>query len=453
MIAAAGVSGIANAQSRGGPAELPPAGFSGQQYIDSRGCVYLRAGHGGQVNWVQRVGSDRKPLCGYPPTTTTMARAKAELDRPVAAATPAPVQPSAPSGRRPMDTVASVTTPPRISAPAPRSTIPAATYAAPRMATARVAAAPAAAAPVPSAGRVMAQPSGAPGPTVFTSAPVAAQPSPVLRTSGAAQTAAQTYVPSPAPGPTVFNSATAEVPSAPRAASAPPAAAGYSPLLAAGTPGCPSDAPYGRQYDLVSGGRVMVCTATGRVMTGLRLGDDALIAATQTQRTSTMQLADATAPVVPRGYKPAWTDDRLNPHRAQGTAHGQQQMNRHWSVDVPQKVIIDAERAGKKVKRATQSSKSVAVSAKAMVAPVAVAAAPKMAGARFVQVGSFGVPDNAARAAQRLRAMGMPVQISRSSIKGKPVQVVRAGPFASSAEAASALSAARGAGFGDALLR
>jgi hypothetical protein len=52
----------------GGPAEVPPSGFSGDQFVDSRGCVFMRAGIDGQTSWVPRIDRSRQVICDRPPT-------------------------------------------------------------------------------------------------------------------------------------------------------------------------------------------------------------------------------------------------------------------------------------------------------------------------------------------------------------------------------------------------
>jgi hypothetical protein len=49
--------------------------------------------------------------------------------------------------------------------------------------------------------------------------------------------------------------------------------------------------------------------------------------------------------------------------------------------------------------------------------------------------------------------LGLPAATGPGRIRGTPVQVVRAGPFATPAEAQAALAAARAAGFRDAFVR
>jgi len=49
------------------PAEVPPADFIARQYIDSKGCVFLRSDAG---RWEARVARDGAPICGYPPSAT-----------------------------------------------------------------------------------------------------------------------------------------------------------------------------------------------------------------------------------------------------------------------------------------------------------------------------------------------------------------------------------------------
>lgn len=53
---------------RAGPAELPAADYAGQQYVDSKGCMFVRAGFDGATVWVPRVSREGTPVCGNPPS-------------------------------------------------------------------------------------------------------------------------------------------------------------------------------------------------------------------------------------------------------------------------------------------------------------------------------------------------------------------------------------------------
>ncbi len=58
----------ASSVSANAPAEPPPEGFAGRQYVDSQGCVYVRVEVDGRIGWAPRLQRDRTPLCGFQPT-------------------------------------------------------------------------------------------------------------------------------------------------------------------------------------------------------------------------------------------------------------------------------------------------------------------------------------------------------------------------------------------------
>lgn len=409
LLATALSIGTAEAQSTnriGGPSNLPPAGFTGQQFVDARGCVFLRAGYGRTVNWVQRVDRNHKPLCGFPPTGSAQVAAAVEADM----------------------------------APDNGSTL---------QATAPVVAVPVAAAPV-------------------VTAPVVTAPAAMAKPTAMA-------APSPAPAPTVLAAPAVMAVAAPARGfglgflfggnrAAVPVMAPAPPIAVAQTTGsgvsCTQSAPQLERVLLRNGGTALVCTrGTGTVDgwrppifatrgVGLALNNPPLSAqmmAGAVVLSATSVAAAARVAVVPKpppGYKLAWKDDRLNPLRGIGTAQGQAQQDALWAATVPMVLVTDQPPRGPIARalglRTTASSMSAPASGD---------------GSAYVQVGSFGQPANASAAVARLSALGLPAATARITRGGKAMQIVYAGPFASTDAARSALAAAQGAGFGDAFVK
>ena len=81
------LSGAAAQSSQGGlvPAEVPPSSYQGRQYIDSEGCVFIRADVDGSVVWVPRMNSSRKIICNHTPSLARKSPEVAAVALPVKA--------------------------------------------------------------------------------------------------------------------------------------------------------------------------------------------------------------------------------------------------------------------------------------------------------------------------------------------------------------------------------
>ncbi|MDE3029101.1 MAG: SPOR domain-containing protein [Paracoccaceae bacterium] len=148
-----------------------------------------------------------------------------------------------------------------------------------------------------------------------------------------------------------------------------------------------------------------------------------------------------TAIVPPKGYKVVWDDGRLNPMRGPRTAAGEEAMNQIWTRSVPARLIaVTAKSQGAALSKVTylayEPQQAVRVSTSSA------------ATGRFVQIGTFGVPANAARVEAQLRALGLPVETGHL----RAMQTVMVGPLAAG-QVASALVAVHSAGFADAYVR
>lgn len=184
-------------------------------------------------------------------------------------------------------------------------------------------------------------------------------------------------------------------------------------------------------------------------------------------------------PPIPEGYRPAWTDGRLNPFRgvpeknarlaatlaAAGTGRAQD-YDLAWTTKEPH--LLYDRRTGfvvgdlfpqlvypntdlSAVTPAAEAAPQATVSTKR--APVAPQPGAEAAVKRHVQVATFADMAAAKDAAQRLANTGLRTRIGKYTSGGERRQVIVLGPFATSAETNRALKVARNMGFSRAIAR
>lgn len=391
------------------PINFPPASFTGRQFVDNRGCVYIRAGFDGVVNWVPRVTRSREHICGQTPTfggAQVAAPAPAPAPRVQAAPAPQPVQVTvAPAAPAPAPTVIA-------PAPAPR------VQAAPTKAVRKVVTAPA-------------------------PKPPTAEPPRVVR-----------RVPAPPPAPVVT-----AAPSNGKAKVLP-----MGPIKVPAQIACAE----GRTYRVVDGKKTPIRCGPQQAphVTIIRRGDaptsgpnvyynknswqgSSLSPETRIVPRHVYEQQDLQTAYIPQGYTPAWKDDRLNSYRAYQTVQGHQDTQQVWTNTVPRELVVQAGR------HEVKPPKIVGHAASPLPLTPVVATngkAPVKVG-RWIEVGAFSTQDKAHHAVRLLQAAGFVVRIGTHSQNGRTFSVLRVGPYGDDAALRHALSRVHGTGYTQAYIR
>ncbi len=344
VICLALLAGGSTAQTAGvadGPVETPPADFDGTQYVDSRGCVFVRAGYNGATAWVPRLTSEREALCGLDPTmpATEHAYAGAVTSPDLTASSLLPEQ-----------QLFTLPEPEVVNLPVSPAVV---------------------------------------------SAPVAARPANfVFSTRGTLTTA------------------------------------------------CPSLSSKAQGW-VKSHGLIVVC-----------LPADALVADRRGDGSNVIHVPKPFPLRPPAGWEFAFEDDRLNPYRGHRTYEGLMAMRGIWTTDIPRELRMGGG-SNYRVVAATRASDGTYVLATKGIEPATPVTAPVTVASakRYVRVGLFSTESAARKAASHLKGLGLPLRLATVSKSSGDYRVLLAGPFGSTEELQSGLSAVQDAGYTKATAR
>lgn len=291
------------------PAEYPPSSYTASTYVDSRGCVYIRAGYGGNVTWVPQVTRAREVVCGARPSLAPSTPAPSMAE---AAPAPAPTPSPAPAA-------VSIAAPATMPAPRPAP----ATSPAPSTAISRTV--------------TLTCPSGG------ANKQVRKDGINVILRCEAGQVGTKSYIVRYSSGERVKVIVNPPL-------QAPVQVANLR--LPAGVSVTITDETTGTVRTTGSAASRSACPDRSGVSaaytgtSGVRCGPQAIPAvprnaasvATSTTRIITAPAATTRNVAPPAGYRVAWEDDRLNPNRGPRTNAGNAQMDLIWSRTVPREL-------------------------------------------------------------------------------------------------------------------